>query len=50
MTYELGIFHPSKTFLDYGKEKVERAVEIFNTFYSDEATENIEEYIIKETL
>ena len=25
MTYELGIFHPSKTFLDYGKEKVERA-------------------------
>lgn len=50
MTYELGIYHPSQTFLDYGKEKVERAIEVYNKFYSDDATENIDEYIIKEIL
>ncbi len=50
MTYELGIYHPGKTFLDYGKEKVERAIDIYNKFYSDGATESIEEYVIKEIL
>ena len=50
MTYELGIYHPSQTFLDYGKEKVERAIDIYNKFYSDGATESIEEYVIKEIL
>ena len=50
VTYELGIYHPGKTFLDYGKEKVERAIDIYNKFYSDDATESIEEYVIKEIL
>jgi hypothetical protein len=50
LTFELGIYYPSETFLNYGKEKVERAIEIYNKFYSNEATENIETYIIKETL
>jgi len=50
MTYELGIYHPGKTFLDYGKEKVERAIDVYNKFYSDGATESIEEYVIKEIL
>jgi hypothetical protein len=47
---ELGIFEPSETFLEYGKNKVERALEIYNKFYSDNATDNIENYIIKEIL
>ena len=47
---ELGIFEPSETFLEYGKEKVKRALEIYNKFYGDNATENIENYIIKEIL
>tara|TARA_R110002110_G_scaffold35196_1_gene119145 strand:+ start:33 stop:770 length:738 start_codon:yes stop_codon:yes gene_type:complete len=50
MTYELGIYHPSETFLQYGKEKVEKAIEVFNKFYSKDATEDIENYIIKEIL
>ena len=49
-TYELGIYHPSQTFLEYGKEKVERAIEVYNKFYSNEAEEDIENYIIKEIL
>ena len=37
-------------FLDNGKEKVERAVEVYNKFFSENAEENIDTYIIKETL
>ena len=50
LTYELGIYHPSETFLKYGKEKVEKAIEVYNQFYSKDAKENIENYIIKEIL
>ena len=50
LTYELGIYYPSETFLNYGKEKVERAVEVYNKFFSEDATEDIETYVIKETL
>jgi len=49
-SYELGIFEPSETFLEYGKEKVKRAVEIFRKFYGENAEENIDDYIIKEIL
>ena len=50
LTFELGVYYPSETFLSYGKEKVEKALEVYNKFFSDESTENIETYIIKETL
>ena len=50
LTFELGVYYPSETFLNYGKEKVERAIEVYNKFYSNDSTENIETYIIKETL
>tara|TARA_R110002020_G_scaffold83781_2_gene208080 strand:+ start:3275 stop:4012 length:738 start_codon:yes stop_codon:yes gene_type:complete len=50
LTYELGIYHPTQTFLEYGKSKVEKAVEIYNQFYSKDAEEDIETYIIKELL
>lgn len=49
-TFELGIYYPSQTFLQYGKEKVEKAIEVYNKFYSKDAKEDIESYIIKETL
>tara|TARA_B100001094_G_C18191246_1_gene807398 strand:+ start:605 stop:1339 length:735 start_codon:yes stop_codon:yes gene_type:complete len=49
-TLELGIYHPSQTFLTNGKEKVEKAIEVFNKFYSKDAKEDIENYIIKEIL
>ena len=50
LTCELGIYHPSQDFLNYGKNKVEQAVEIYNKFYGKNAEEDIENYIIKETL
>ena len=49
-TLELGIYYPSETFLQYGKEKVEKAIEVFNKFYKEDAEEDIQNYIIKETL
>ncbi len=49
-TLELGIYHPSQTFLSNGKEKVEKAIEVYNKFYSKDAEEDIENYIIKEIL
>ena len=50
LTVELGIHHPSQKFLEYGKEKVERAIEVYNKFYSKDAKEDIETYVIKEVL
>ena len=50
LTLELGIYHPSQKFLEYGKEKVERAIEVYNKFYSKDAKEDIETYVIKEVL
>lgn len=50
MTFELGIYYPSETFLQYGKEKVEKAIQVYNKFYIKDAKEDIESYIIKETL
>tara|TARA_R110000751_G_scaffold92044_2_gene180293 strand:- start:5819 stop:6556 length:738 start_codon:yes stop_codon:yes gene_type:complete len=50
LTLELGIFYPSEHFLLNGKEKVEKAIEVYNKFYSKDATEDIENYIIKEIL
>jgi hypothetical protein len=49
-TFELGIYHPSQTFLMNGKEKVEKAIEVYNKFYGENAKEDIENYIIKEVL
>ena len=50
LTLELGVYHPSQKFLEYGKDKVERAIEVYNKFYSKDAKEDIETYVIKEVL
>tara|TARA_R100001530_G_scaffold60360_3_gene43649 strand:+ start:10194 stop:10931 length:738 start_codon:yes stop_codon:yes gene_type:complete len=50
LTFELGIFYPSPTFLEYGKDKVEKAIEVYNKFYGDNPTEDIENYIHREIL
>ena len=49
-TYQLGIFTPTEEFLEKGKEKVEDAVFIYNTFFSENAVEDINQIIIHETL
>ena len=46
----LGIFEPTEEFISGGEEKVERALGIYNKFFSENATENIEEFFIYEEL
>lgn len=49
-TKMLGVFEPTPSFINDGEEKVVRALEIYNKFFSKGATENIDEYFIKEEL
>ena len=37
-------------FLNNGKDKVERAVEIYNQFFIENAIDSIDDYIHRETL
>jgi hypothetical protein len=49
-TKELGVFEPSEDFVLGGRDKVMRAVEVYNKFYSESATEDISNFFIIETL
>lgn len=49
-TKELGVFEPSEEFLLSGRDKVLRAIEVYNKFFSDSATEDISNFFITETL
>lgn len=49
-TLELGIFNPSEDFLESGRLKVEKAIEVYNKFFSKEATHDINTYIHYEVL
>ena len=40
----------SDSFIDRGREKVEKAIEVYRKFFSNEATEDIYSHIYKETL
>lgn len=40
----------SPAFIESGKEKVEKAIEVYHKFFSDEKTEDIDNYIFRETL
>ena len=50
ITLQLGIFYPSDNFLMNGKEKVEKAIEIYDTFFKEGAKSEINDYIHKEIL
>ena len=50
LTARLGIFECSDAFLRGGADKVERAVEVYQKYFSDEATEDIHSYIHRQTL
>lgn len=49
-TGRLGIFNSSEDFLRGGEEKVERALEVYHKFYGDNATEDINNFFISQTL
>jgi len=46
----LGIFDCSNEFIMSGQRKVEEATEIYNKYFSDEATEDINVFIHRQTL
>lgn len=46
----LGIFRPTEEFIQSGEAKVGRAVEVFNKYFGDNPTDDIENYYIDEYL
>jgi len=49
-TKQLGIFRPSREFIERGEEKVIKAMEVYNKFFSENATEDINEFYIQDLL
>lgn len=49
-TQQLGIFRPTENFILGGERKVERAIEVYNTYFGDNATDDIDNYYIDEEL
>jgi hypothetical protein len=47
---QLGIYRPSEEFLQRGEEKVERAIETYDKFFSKDSVLDINEFYIEETL
>ena len=50
VTGRLGIFNASEDFLRGGEDKVERALEVYHKFYGDNASEDINNFFISQTL
>lgn len=46
----LGIFRPTEEFIKGGQDKVRRAVEVYNKFFGENATDDIESYYVDEYL
>ena len=49
-TKMLGVYEPSEQFIEGGMLKVDRAIEVYNKFFGDNPTEDIESFIINEVL
>jgi hypothetical protein len=49
-TSQLGIFKPTQSFVDSGEQKVIRAIEVYNRFFSEEHWDDISNYYISENL
>jgi hypothetical protein len=47
---KLGMYRPSEEFVGNGEEKVEKALEVYQKFFGDNPTEDIDNYFINETL
>ena len=49
-TKMLGVYEPSEEFVHYGEMKVEKAIEVYNKFFGEHSTDDIDSFIINETL
>jgi len=48
--HNMGVFEPTEDFILGGREKVMRAIEVYDRFYGDNATEDVNNYFITEKL
>jgi len=46
----MGIFNVSEQFVSYGEEKVRRALEVYDMFFGKDATHDITQFILNQTL
>ena len=49
-TYQIGVFTPTSSFLESGEQKVIRAIEVYNKYFSVDAKESISDFFINDTL
>lgn len=49
-TLLMGKFNPSQEFIDKGREKVWRAIAVYDRFFGENATDDVQSYFIEETL
>jgi len=49
-TKMLGVYEPSEEFVHNGMLKVDKAIEVYNKFFGEHPTEDIESFIINEVL
>jgi len=49
-TMRLGIFEPTPDFLERGREKVIRAIEVYNKFFAKDSSHDVNSYYISEEL
>jgi hypothetical protein len=48
--HNMGVFEPTEDFILGGREKVMRAIEVYDRFFGDDATEDVNNYFITEKL
>jgi hypothetical protein len=46
----LGLYDCSPEFMDKGREKVYQAMEVYNLFFGENPTEDIDQFFINQTL
>tara|TARA_R110002074_G_scaffold221573_1_gene392259 strand:- start:423 stop:602 length:180 start_codon:yes stop_codon:yes gene_type:complete len=49
-TRQMGVYRATDSFVEAGKEKVERALKVYNKFFSKQATESVDNYFIEQNL
>lgn len=49
-TLQLGVFKPTESFVARGRDKVRRAIEVYETYFSPNSTKDVSDYFILEEL
>jgi hypothetical protein len=47
-THMLGVFRPTEDFIKRGERKVEKAIEVYRNFFSEDAVEKIDDFYIED--